>query len=74
VTEDPRLAALAAALPNALTYSDHHPYDLDPIGSAAAILAALPPDWCGHRKLVSEQCAAQDACGLFRRVVLGEKR
>jgi len=25
------------------------------------------------RKLIREQCAAQDACGCYRRVILGEK-
>jgi len=49
---DNGLAALAEALEDHSTY---HPdpdddYGYDPCGTkcAAAILAALPPDWCGH--------------------------
>ena len=44
---DPRIAALAEALRHALLFH----YDDDPTlayEDAAAILAALPADWCGH--------------------------
>jgi len=41
---DPRIAALADSLIDAGVYSPAMPID----DLAAVILAALPPDWCGH--------------------------
>lgn len=56
---DPRIDALAEAL-DAATYPDvrdGYGFDGDIKEFAAAILAALPPDWCGHGR-------AKDCDGL----------
>ncbi len=48
-TTDPRIAALAEALHGAQAGCPDNPtYDCVHERQAAAILAALPPDWCGH--------------------------
>ena len=45
---DPRLAPLAAALLDLFPAVQRDRWPFTPEQAAAAILAALPPDWCGH--------------------------
>ena len=42
----------------ALDTGDFHDADLSPAEFAAAILAALPPDWCGHEAEIARLRAA----------------
>jgi hypothetical protein len=61
---DNGLAALAARLPDALTYSDDYPYDLDPVGTATNILAGgavfLPDGHDDCPYCAGEMCARFD--------------
>ena len=68
MTTDPRIAALAEVLREVIDdgwyYRDL--YKSRPSEDAAAILAALPPDWCGHadeeyNSRISRMIAEQDA-------------
>jgi hypothetical protein len=49
---DPRIAALAEALVEIDVKSIDDWWTWEPTKLAAAILAALPPDWCGHKTAV----------------------
>jgi hypothetical protein len=72
---DPRVAVLAAALRKAFP-SKRASQGSAGVLAAATILAALPPDWCGHeaemarlRKIdagVAEICACFDGMGMRR--------
>jgi len=66
---DRRIAALAAALAEAQcrTVADDYGYE----AAAAAILAALPDDWCGHAASpdliwVRQEQLAEDAAEIAR--------
>jgi hypothetical protein len=53
MTTDPRIAALAQALQDAymgIGFGVSAPDQQSYREAAAAILAALPPDWCGHEE------------------------
>jgi hypothetical protein len=75
---DPRTAALAVAIPDALRAVNIPDDKRDGYGMvaevmAAAILSALPPDWCGHDDLaVHERDLAQierdEAIARLRRI------
>jgi hypothetical protein len=66
---DPRIAALAEAIrtgywaqtpeppPDWATLDNAEEWYASPNDMAAYILAALPPDWCGHTDMVSREAA-----------------
>jgi hypothetical protein len=82
MSEDPRIAALAEALrslPVPATYEEWQArIDASYEDDAAAILAALPPDWCGHHaaseamRALAEQTATivqqEDEIARLRRI------